>query len=54
MSALLLYKNDKFVGIFPGTSALSHIHQGNRSLTVAQVAAEGWEITTKPRHKEKN
>lgn len=44
-----VYKNGAFRGRYPLSDALAHIHQGNRYLTVAQAAADGWEITTKPR-----
>lgn len=47
---LFVYKNGQFQGRFKNLSAAHrHIDRGDKSFTVAQAAAEGWEITTKPR-----
>lgn len=49
-----VFKNGVFRGRYTLGQALAHIHQGNKSFTVAQAISEGWEITTSPRTKGEN
>lgn len=51
---LFIFKNGAFRGRFHARDALAHIHQGDKTLTVAQAIAEGWRITTSLGNKGEN